>query len=189
MIHLIRQAQTRGYVPRVHGNGFVQLDLSETVRLHVWGHPSIPRQKTDTPIHDHRFAFSSLILKGAMTNNLYEMMAPRNVHAMKATHREHRAVVRDRQDTVLEFTGRYVHLAPRTAITYRPGDSYAMRIGEIHESIVHERTITVICKYGLTLAQGGAPPSVLSQWASSQTTSFIDIKPIQNCYGRSSMTK
>jgi hypothetical protein len=35
-----------------------------------------------------------------------------------------------------------------------------MRIGEIHESVVTQPTITVILKFGLTLAQGGAPPSV-----------------------------
>lgn len=160
MIGLVRQAHARGRVPRVHGNGFLQLDLSDNARLHIWGHAAIPRQTTPTPIHDHRFGFASLILKGAMTNCLYEMMEPNDVYKMKATHLEHSAMVRDRQDTILVSTGRLVHLASRGAITYLPGDSYSMRIGEIHESVVTQPTVTVILKVGLTLAQGGAPPSI-----------------------------
>lgn len=177
MIELVRQAHARGRIPRVHGNGFLQLDLSDTVRLHIWGHPSIPRQVVPTPIHDHRFAFASLILKGSMTNCLYEMFEPSDVYKMKTTHLEHSAMVRDRQDTILVPTGREVHLAPRTAITYKPGDSYSMRIGEIHESVTSQPTITVILKYGLTLAQGGAPPSVFVP---------LDMKP-DNMFHRYSM--
>jgi hypothetical protein len=38
--------------PRVHGNGFIQLDLPDGKRLHVWDE-DIPRQKVNTSMHDH----------------------------------------------------------------------------------------------------------------------------------------
>lgn len=163
MINLVRRAQAAGRIPRVHGNGFLQLDLSDSARLHIWGHAAIPRQTTPTPIHDHRFAFSSLILKGSMTNCLYEAIyRPRGVedNAIKPTHLEHTAMVRDRQDTILVSTDRYFALDAKQATTYLPGDSYSMKVGEVHESITSQPTITIILKHGPSLTQGGSSPSV-----------------------------
>jgi hypothetical protein len=51
----------RGVRPRVHGNGFIQVDLTADTRLHVWGDKRIPRQNVYTPIHDHVFGFESTI--------------------------------------------------------------------------------------------------------------------------------
>ncbi len=53
---------------RVHGNGFIQIDISSLTRVHVFGHPLIPRQLTPTPIHDHRFGFHSMVLAGCLVN-------------------------------------------------------------------------------------------------------------------------
>lgn len=53
---VIAELQATEAKPRVHPNGFIQLDISETDRLHVW-HPSLPyRQKTFSPVHNHIFA-------------------------------------------------------------------------------------------------------------------------------------
>ncbi len=55
---------------RVHENGFIQVDLGETHRLHVWS-PLIPRQKVSTQIHDHRFDFESKCLVGLIFHHEY----------------------------------------------------------------------------------------------------------------------
>lgn len=56
---------------RVHGNGFIQIDLEPGLRFHVWDE-SIPRQAIPTPIHDHRFSFISRILMGELINISYQ---------------------------------------------------------------------------------------------------------------------
>lgn len=63
-----------GERPRVHGNGFIQLDLSDSFRLHIWGDPRIPRQATATPIHDHTFGFQSTIIVGRLLNVVHEII-------------------------------------------------------------------------------------------------------------------
>ena len=65
-VNLINELKERGISPRVHGNGFIQVDLTHDTRLHVWGDKRIPRQNTYTPIHDHVFGFKShLVVKSS----------------------------------------------------------------------------------------------------------------------------
>lgn len=56
----------------VHGNGFLQLQINERQRIHIW-HPSIPKQKYPTPIHDHKFSFHSTIIFGRLLNVRYSV--------------------------------------------------------------------------------------------------------------------
>jgi len=70
MINL-KKVRADGGRPRVHGNGFVQLDLTERSRLHIWGDPRIPKQKVATPIHDHVFGFESTIIVGRVISLTY----------------------------------------------------------------------------------------------------------------------
>ncbi len=67
-----------GQRPRLHGNGFIQLDLDSTRRLHVW-HPRTQRaQSVYTPIHDHVFDMRSDVLHGGVVNVVYRAkMNPR----------------------------------------------------------------------------------------------------------------
>jgi hypothetical protein len=60
-------------VPRVHPNGFIQLDLSpdHRRRLHIW-HPDVPDQGVQS-IHDHVFDMESQVILGLLGQRLYEM--------------------------------------------------------------------------------------------------------------------
>ena len=54
----LRQALVRARrvaTPRVHPNGFIQLDLNAegTLRLHVWPDGPFPKQRSDSTIHEH----------------------------------------------------------------------------------------------------------------------------------------
>ncbi|QEY15486.1 hypothetical protein D0C16_05555 [Cellvibrio sp. KY-GH-1] len=53
----------------LHGLGFIQLKLGGNQRLHVW-HPDLPRRKCFdfSAIHNHRFSFTSRVLKGVQKN-------------------------------------------------------------------------------------------------------------------------
>jgi hypothetical protein len=52
------------------GLGFLQLKLNDSERLHFW-HPDFVREREE--VHDHRYDFTSLILGGRMTQQLYEL--------------------------------------------------------------------------------------------------------------------
>src|SRR5882672_5609107 len=60
--------------PRLHPNGFIQLDLTEDLskRLHVWPDEPLQAQLTRHPIHDHSFDMKSEILAGCLANLIYE---------------------------------------------------------------------------------------------------------------------
>lgn len=56
---------------RFHPNGFIQYDLPNGSRLHIWA-AQLPRgQKFNTPIHDHTFDFDSTILFGTLLHTVY----------------------------------------------------------------------------------------------------------------------
>jgi hypothetical protein len=151
--------QNRGIKPRVHGNGFVQLDLSQQVRLHVWGDPTIPKQSVDTPIHDHMFSFRSYVLMGKLLNRQFMWMTSRDVYdQVHATHMVHRAQVREKEDTVLGPTGETGRLVMESEHVVT--ESYTMTPFAIHESVPMGVAVTVIVKDGKTLAQGGCSPRV-----------------------------
>ena len=77
--------------PRQHGNGFFQLDLYNEYRLHVWD-PAYPLpQKVATPIHDHRFAFESLVLYGTQKHVTYNITITYNSRIVTPTHQIYEA--------------------------------------------------------------------------------------------------
>lgn len=59
--------------PHWFGLGFIQLKLSETERLHFY--PELPGYKSfvgSEEIHDHRYSFTSRVLKGSAINTTYD---------------------------------------------------------------------------------------------------------------------
>lgn len=68
-----------GREPRLHGNGFAQIDVSKDARLHVWSPALPPAQAVRTPIHDHTFDFRSHLLTGFVVHTVYRQ-APGEGH-------------------------------------------------------------------------------------------------------------
>jgi hypothetical protein len=59
-----------GAKPRFHGGiGMIQLHLNQTTRIHVW-HPSMPPTRPDSAVHNHRFSFRSLVLRGELAHKI-----------------------------------------------------------------------------------------------------------------------
>lgn len=65
--------QATGAIPHYFGLGFIQLKLDQERRLHFWtpDWPTIPGN--DSEIHNHRYAFASTVLKGALDQVVYAM--------------------------------------------------------------------------------------------------------------------
>lgn len=150
----------RGARPRVHGNGFIQLDLTDRLRLHIWNDPDIPRQTTRSPIHDHVFSFTSHIIVGRMVNIIYEAF-----ETFDGDYLVHEPEIRRGEDSILIPTKQQVQVFPKTTHLIEVGTSkrrYHMPAFEYHETLTDGPSATIIEKDGPTQAQGATiKPRVL----------------------------
>lgn len=130
---------------RVHGNGFLQLDVGEGERIHVFGHPRLPRQKVSTPIHNHRFGFESTVLRGVLVNLTWAFMTDKS---HRATHQGYVVHPRVGEDTELVPQGDtgIVMLLRHEVIVQ--GKSYKMQPRQFHQSMADEPTVTHMVKTG-----------------------------------------
>lgn len=138
----LRSMRAAGVLPRVHGNGFIQLDLEQNKRLNVWGHKGIPRQKVDTGIHDHVFGFSSQCVAGRLINAVYEDVSLSNYGPYKI----YIPVSRDGEDTVLQNTGVMAKAGDPALLIIRLWDCYTMKAGVFHESFTDRPSATLMEK-------------------------------------------
>lgn len=126
--------------PRVHGNGFIQIDLNIDARINVWGHPRIPRQIVASQIHNHRFSFRSVVLCGALVQQMWNQ----GLHGtldMDA----YQPQVREGEDTILILNG-FVRMEMGMTSHLLEGDSYEMIRYAFHETFVNQPTITFMEK-------------------------------------------
>lgn len=160
MINL-KEVRKNGNRPRVHGNGFIQIDLTDRSRLHIWGDPRIPKQKVATPIHDHVFSFESICIVGRLINVNYAT-------AIRewGTHTIYLPEIREGEDTILKSSGIKVSPFGIGADLIMAGETsnriYNIEAGYFHETVATEPSATVITKDGPTQAQGAeVKPRVL----------------------------
>ncbi len=152
-----------GEKPRVHPNGFVQVDITPKKRLHIWGHPDIPKQKVAMPIHDHVYGFRSLVLGGRLVNINYEADPDGNEFDLWQPKRD-----RGMGGGAIEPTGERCGIRPLSTEIVVAKDSpddgsptghfYDMPPWVLHETFVPEPTITLIDKDGATLDQNPDGP-------------------------------
>jgi hypothetical protein len=157
---LIASAAEAKQVPRVHGNGFIQLDVHDTLRLHFWGHPEIPRAVPTTPIHDHVFSFTSEVVMGSIMNINYTIKD--NPHGLYAVYKAS-PVKLGENGWGIEPTGEVCDLVHLDHIVYRAGARYFMPKDVLHETNFQEWAVTAVFKHGPTLAQNpdGAKPRIM----------------------------
>lgn len=165
----------KGGNPRVHPNGFIQLDLTATdkswdqskkrghsgaaVRLHVWNPPGIelPHQGTINEIHDHVFDMSSTVIKGRLTQRLYEFvigsMFPLVTEDGEPPRVEHfyelyRAVYDKQSSSRLEATGITGSLRQVQVFDIEAGhgkaSNYTQPAFTLHDSDAHDQTVVTI---------------------------------------------
>lgn len=136
-----------GRKPRVHPNGFVQLDVEPTImRLNVWPEKPIPGHPGRVhPIHNHSFDINSTIIYGALTNDTY--MFRYTEHAPSVTHILHEAKRINEFDSVLtpipeRFAGYLVK--DYGSRTYEVGQRYILGRDILHDSIPNGLTATLM---------------------------------------------
>lgn len=135
--------------PRVHGNGFIQLDLEWGERLNYWGHPGIPRQIMSSQIHNHRFGFVSFVLLGALVNQHWTVIE--NQVEWQPTHDAFKPQVREGEDTELIRVASVYAAPAHTRMQHvQTGGHYRMRAGQYHETFVNQPTITRMVKQEIT---------------------------------------
>lgn len=159
MINL-KNLRSAGARPRVHGNGFIQIDLTETERLHIWGDTRIPRQRVYTGIHDHVFGFVSSIIIGRLLNVVY------GYHGVDyGDYQVYVPETREGEDTILMPTSKQCRVFPIRAELVDANTScrtYVMDPFIFHETFTTGPAATVITKTGPTVGQGAtARPHVL----------------------------
>ena len=158
--------RARGGRPRVHGNGFIQLDLTKRSRLHIFGDKRIPRQKVATPIHDHVFTFDSRVIVGRIINVVYNFIE-KPKQSSTAEFRIHVSEVREDCDTILVPTNTYgsvsvAHAETVMAASCMGGNKYTMPKFWFHDSVSPDGpTATIITKHDKTQAEGGGVPRIL----------------------------
>lgn len=139
----VAELRAAGRRPRVHGNGFIQLDLNDagTRRLHVW-HDAIPRQVVATPIHDHVFDMRSTVLTGTL---VHEELEPRS--SEYGTHKVYTAQqAAGTQNTILVPDAGLVSLDVVQRLVLGAGSIYTFPAGKLHTSGHHGLTATIMEK-------------------------------------------
>lgn len=130
---LMRQAKDEGRRPRVHQNGFIQLDLAPASdstrghsgafrRLHVFPWPLLEAQKTDSPIHDHVFDMWSEVLLGGLGQTIYNVDLE---HTGEPTHEIYIPHYEKASESTLAPTGVLVHASERSVFAYGPDRQYS----------------------------------------------------------------
>lgn len=137
---------------RLHGNGFIQVDIAPNLRLDVWAEELAGlAQKISTPIHDHRFSFRSTVLLGRLRHTVYQV-APRfrTFPPPVMTHQLWEARPRQGEDTVLQPTGSYVNLSVQEVLEIPAGQTYEFRALWFHRSDPLTPTVvTLLTKTGV----------------------------------------
>jgi hypothetical protein len=59
-----------GAVPHWFGLGFIQLKLNQKQRMHFW-HPDHTQQSLPEEVHNHRYSFSSRVIKGEIAHEIW----------------------------------------------------------------------------------------------------------------------
>lgn len=117
--------------PRVHGNGFIQLALTDTIRLHVWPDHTYPikRQKVNTAIHTHRFSFKSKVISGELIHRVYRFQKLADMPI--ATPPTHKLYIPG-DDERLYPTHQVGTFSIVDEVILKPGDEYTFNSGKFH---------------------------------------------------------
>jgi hypothetical protein len=131
--------------PRFHnGVGFAQVYVTPDVRLHIW-HPDLPAEPEGFGCrHDHRFDFTSTVLKGAVTNVWLDyMVGPLGTFARYKVQPAHLGPA---VPEIVEGEEKVTPLITDVQVI-REGETYSFPKRVFHESRGHGVTVTVMRKF------------------------------------------
>lgn len=158
----IGELKASGAKPRVHGNGFLQLDLTPGIfggapgrRLHVFD-DRLPRQSVKSSIHDHVFDLYSTIILGMLEHIEYAAdKDPDGEYVVLYAHAQPNT-----NNTVLVESDMRVNLRKTAHEIYFPNTSYMFPGYELHDTAYKGMTATIIEKVSIP-SVGTLRPRVL----------------------------
>lgn len=143
----IDKARREGRQPRVHPNGFLQLDLDPDPnlpqrkrRLHIFD-DRLPRQVVRTSVHDHIFDMGSFVMKGTVINDVYKLVLDEDGEFEVYKAQEAKCT-----ETNLVPTGERVRMEIARSTYIRMGMSYTFPAFEFHDSRHEGVTATIMTK-------------------------------------------
>jgi hypothetical protein len=127
----------------LHGLGFIQLVLPSDQRMHIW-HPDLPRRNCyeHSAVHNHRFSFSSRVLKGTQRNVRADVEIVKEGTHLLISHNGPRSEKGGR----LSYPVAECNVHHRAMECYGPGEVYYMPALEYHHTPVEGVVITVMQK-------------------------------------------
>jgi hypothetical protein len=128
----------------LHGLGFIQLVLPNDQRMHVW-HPELPRRDCyeHSAIHNHRFSFTSRVLKGVQKNMRVDLELARNGTHTIISHNGPRSDKGGRES----YPVAECNIMRHPLETYAPGESYRMEMLEYHHTPCEGIVVTLMQKH------------------------------------------
>tara|TARA_R110002110_G_scaffold64634_3_gene178561 strand:+ start:4360 stop:4923 length:564 start_codon:yes stop_codon:yes gene_type:complete len=130
----------------LHGLGFIQLKLGGNMRMHVW-HPDLPRRDCyeHSAIHNHRFSFTSRVLKGIQINQRCDL------EIVKAEYGTHKLIShngpRSEKGGRESYPVADVNVSYRVRERYVPGEEYFIPAYEYHHTPCSGVVITLMTKH------------------------------------------
>ena len=123
-----------------HGNGFLKvvlLDRGYKLRLHIW----FAGQSCEENIHDHRWSFSSLILAGQLSSEVWKDDAQGTLFQEFEYHAAAKSRAAFKQDMGQN------HLSLDHVRVNKAGESYVMPKGQLHRIVNHGEQLvaTIMC--------------------------------------------
>ncbi len=129
----------------LHGLGFIQVKLGGSQRLHVW-HPDLPRRSCYeySSIHNHRFGFTSCVLKGTQINIRcrIEIVKQSTGSHLLISHNGPRSEKGGRES----YPVADVNIEEMEAEYYGAGEEYTLPVFEYHKTPNKGIVITVLKK-------------------------------------------
>lgn len=128
----------------LHGLGFIQLKLGANQRMHVW-HPDLPRRKCFewSAIHNHRFSFTSRVLKGIQKNVRVDIELASGGSHQIISHNGPRSAKGGRES----FPVAECNIFRREEEEYCAGERYVMPAYEYHYTPCDGIVITLMQKH------------------------------------------
>ncbi len=123
--NLFDDLRERGCTPKWFGLGFIQVKVDENHRFHFW-HPELTADVAPEDIHDHRYSFTSHILRGSMIHETFSMeysMFADMERAYVSCDHENPGQVGEKLRCVVKPTGTYL---------LKAGSHYHLPQGQFH---------------------------------------------------------
>jgi hypothetical protein len=138
----------------VQGFGFLRTyfgppDNPKRFRLNLWNSDfTVPNVST---IHDHPWDFTSLVVAGEMENRRYYMRRePVAGVSLRAPTHSYTTIRTGVGGGLIKAEPQHCVLVPFSRESYSPGDTYAQRASEIHETKFKDGSITLNERIGDT---------------------------------------